>query len=242
MNILIRVLRRCLSKRPSMTLADFQGAHKDAHYLELTEDYYRHYLQECQWFYVKFVWRGLRYGSRELLEAAKDFVWPRTPLHEAARRADVTAVRQLLAGGANARARDKDGNTPLHYAVSAWGDGDGYKLEGMEPGSYNSLSAEAIQATCHALIDAGANVDARNKDGRRPLHVAGYFNNLPGALALVRAGALIDEVYKWGQAERVREALLVALSERQAQGWEQHLYATLPPAREAATTSARARL
>lgn len=242
MNILIRALRRCLSKRPSMTLADFQGAHKDAHYLEIAEDYYRHYLQECQWFYVKFVWRGLRYGSRELLEAAKDLVWPCTPLHEAACRADVAAVRQLLAGGAKATARNKHGYTPLHYAVSAWGDGDDYRLEGMEPGSYISLSAEAIQATCQALIDAGAKIDARTKDGERPLHLAGYFDNLPGALALIRAGAIIDEVDKWGQANRVREALLVALRERQAQSREQRLDATLPPVREAATTPARARL
>jgi ankyrin repeat protein len=72
-----------------------------------------------------------------------------TPLHLAATNPDVTAVKALLAAGADVNAKDMDGNTPLHMAAYT-----------------NKIEAAKV------LLEAGADVNAESSGGRTPLAMA----------------------------------------------------------------------
>jgi len=72
-----------------------------------------------------------------------------TPLHLAATNADVTAVKALLAAGADVNAKDMDGNTPLHMAAYT-----------------NRIEVAKV------LLEAGADVNAESSGGRTPIAMA----------------------------------------------------------------------
>jgi len=76
------------------------------------------------------------------------------------------AVMTLLANGADARGRDRDGNTPLHHAARS-----------SDPG------------VAALLRDAGAELDARNDEGVTPLGVACACGNWRLARFLLELGA-----------------------------------------------------
>ncbi len=84
-------------------------------------------------------------------------------------KATLKIVERMLATGVDANAKDEWGFTPLHFAA-AFND---------EP--------DVITA----LVDAGANLDARDKEwGATPLHWAAWSNDNPGIIiALVDGGA-----------------------------------------------------
>lgn len=79
------------------------------------------------------------------------------------------AVRWLAERGADLAAVDADGNTALHLAVLRWP---------------NAVATE--------LLDRKAPLEVRNRDGRSPLHVAGYSSD--AIRALVKAGAAVNPV------------------------------------------------
>ncbi|MDO9065118.1 MAG: ankyrin repeat domain-containing protein [Sulfuricella sp.] len=72
-----------------------------------------------------------------------------TPLHLAATKPDVSALKALLAAGANVNAKDDDGNTPLHMAAYT-----------------NRIEAAKV------LLEAGADVNAKTTAGRTPMAMA----------------------------------------------------------------------
>ena len=72
-----------------------------------------------------------------------------TPLHLAATNPDVTALKALLAAGANVNAKDDDGNTPLHMAA------------------YTNRIEHA-----KVLLEAGADVNVVSTGGRTPMAMA----------------------------------------------------------------------
>ncbi len=84
-------------------------------------------------------------------------------------KATLKIVERMLATGVDANAKDEWGFTPLHFAA-AFND---------EPDIIT------------ALVDAGANLDARDKEwGATPLHWAAWSNDNPGIIiALVDGGA-----------------------------------------------------
>lgn len=90
-------------------------------------------------------------------------------LHKAARNADLTAVEQQIAAGADVNATDGEGETPLHKAAKA-------------------NSAEAIEA----LLKAGADplISAMGPFGATgtPIHIAAKFGAENGLKALLDAG------------------------------------------------------
>jgi len=72
-----------------------------------------------------------------------------TPLHLAATNGDTSAMKALIAAGANPNARDNDGATPLHMAA------------------YSSRPANS-----QLLLEAGADPLAKTDNGRDPTSMA----------------------------------------------------------------------
>lgn len=88
-----------------------------------------------------------------LLQGADPNAWNEygeTALHQAAVSGTATAVKVLLAAGAEVQHRDRTGSTALHEAVGA-----NFMLHEID------LYIETITA----LLDAGADINARNDDG-----------------------------------------------------------------------------
>ena len=99
-----------------------------------------------------------------------------TALHIAAASHQPDLVAQLLALKADARARNRRSATPLHAAA------------GGQPGQPD-FSPTAQVAVISALITAGADVEAANMDGTRPLHRAVRCRCAAAVEALIAAGA-----------------------------------------------------
>ncbi len=68
--------------------------------------------------------------------------------------------------GADVNARDKEGETPMHYAAMS--------------GTPDNIAA---------LVSAGADVEARNEDGTTPLYTAAMSGAPENIAALLEAGA-----------------------------------------------------
>jgi ankyrin len=101
---------------------------------------------------------------------------PDRRLAEAAARADVTVVRQLLASGADVNAADDEGTTPLHWAV--WADDE---------------------ATVQELLTARASATVVNAFHVTPLSIAADHGNPAIVRHLLAAGAKADDVDTSGQ-------------------------------------------
>lgn len=113
-------------------------------------------------------------------------------------------VRDCLASGANPRALDALGETPLHLAVFGK---DPITISallefGASVGARNSLGETPLHkaavnnhdpAFVEALLSAGADASAQDKTGATALHLAADFNTNPAVIAaLINAGARID--------------------------------------------------
>jgi uncharacterized protein len=82
-----------------------------------------------------------------------------TPLRAATIRGDLSAVRRLIASGADPDARDADGFTPLHLAAQEF---------------HVDVAA--------ALLEAGADANRQNRFGNGPLFVAVFNSNGRGQM------------------------------------------------------------
>jgi|GEM_PF-5134172 len=78
----------------------------------------------------------------------------RTPLHEAALYGHKEILQLLLARGAFLEARDRDGNTPLHFAIYH--------------SSHQPITEEKL-ASIALLLENGANIRAKNILGHMPV-------------------------------------------------------------------------
>ena len=79
-----------------------------------------------------------------------------TPLHLAAQRLHLAAVRVLLGSKASPNAADRDGATPLHCVMASW-----------EP-----FCKEACEAVATALLASGADPQLGNRKKETPMAMA----------------------------------------------------------------------
>ncbi len=99
-----------------------------------------------------------------------------TALHMAAAVYETEIVRQLIALGADIRAKNRRGAAPLHYAAVGL------------PGS-DTWNPDAQAATIALLIEAGADPNALDKSGVTPLHRAVRTRCAAAAKTLLDGGA-----------------------------------------------------
>jgi ankyrin repeat protein len=116
------------------------------------------------------------------------FEEPGTPLAEAAHRGDISAMRSLVAAGADPNAYDAAGYTALHWAARG-----GHPL-----GPHRCKGESASRAdVVNALIDLGADPNAVDRRGSipggssgwTPLHIAMHHEQFATAARLLERGA-----------------------------------------------------
>ena len=126
--------------------------------------------------------------------------WNTGTFFEKAAASDVT--RCLAEFGADLKARDGNGWTPLHVAA-AFGETPSVVAALLDAGADPRARDEHGRTPLHmvawfsktsavvaALLDAGADLKARSKDGETPLHMAAWFSRTPSVVAaLLDAGA-----------------------------------------------------
>lgn len=116
------------------------------------------------------------------------FEFPATPLHQAAARGDVAAIRALVAAGADVNGRDDRGLTALSWAARG----------GHRVGPHRCAGeAEERPAVIAALLDLGADANLQDtrprglgqSSGWTPLHVALHHEQFRSAAVLLQRGA-----------------------------------------------------
>jgi ankyrin repeat protein len=115
-----------------------------------------------------------------------------TPLHHAASSNQPRMVALLIAAGADVNARTTRGLTPLHVShgtTQVLLDADADAMAQDENGETAIFHAGPDLA---ALVKAGLDVNARNKSGWTPLHVAAFTAATEQAKALLDLGADIE--------------------------------------------------
>ncbi|MCG8469593.1 MAG: ankyrin repeat domain-containing protein [Gemmatimonadetes bacterium] len=136
---------------------------------------------------------------------------PDAPIADAAMRRDVTAVRELIAIGADVDAAHGDGMTGLHWAAKH-GDVEiaralleaGARVDaGTRIGGHTPLHVAARVGrvdVAAALLAAGADPNDLTDTGASPLHFAASSGSAPTIAALLEAGADADAAEpEWGQ-------------------------------------------
>ena len=118
------------------------------------------------------------------------FFWqkPGTPLGQAAHRGDVTAIRALIAGGANPNEFDGTGQTALHWAARG----------GHRSGPHRCIGEDKERlAVINALVEGGGDINATDRRGAipggssgwTPLHIALHHEQFVTATRMLELGA-----------------------------------------------------
>ncbi|MEJ1965065.1 MAG: ankyrin repeat domain-containing protein [Gammaproteobacteria bacterium] len=133
---------------------------------------------------------------------------PEGTLINAAESKQHDAALKLLAGGADAKAKDVDGTTALHWAahyadaefadkliragadVNARNDYDSTPM--MEAATVGS--AEVLKL----LVKAGADVESTSREGQTALMAVARTGNVEAAEVLLKKGAKVNAVEQWG--------------------------------------------
>jgi len=147
---------------------------------------------------------------------------PATPVADAAKRGDATAVKALLAKGEDAGAAQADGMTPLHWAAER-GEiaiADALIRAGAIPtavtrlGQYTPLHLAARAGSgpvVRALLKAGAKPTVETESGSTALHLAAAAGSVDAVNALLDAGVDVNvKEREYGQTP-----LIFAVAEHQ---------------------------
>ncbi|WP_264723490.1 ankyrin repeat domain-containing protein [Wolbachia endosymbiont (group A) of Cheilosia soror] len=116
-----------------------------------------------------------------------------TPLHYAVYYNALDTVKFLVSKGADIESRDRDGKTPLDISIDRKYDGVVQYLKQVQ---LNEQLLKAVQVgdrnEVKALISRKADVSAKDKDGKTPLHYASWLDSSNMVKDLIREGANID--------------------------------------------------
>ena len=123
-----------------------------------------------------------------------------SPLHSACNSGALGNVKMLVEAGAGVNVTDNEGSTCLQDAAGCGHIDTVRYLVGLpevdvNTGNYTALhyaSAEGDADVVQLLIDAGADIEIKNSDGRCPLHNACEAGALDNVKMLVRAGAGVN--------------------------------------------------
>jgi len=142
-----------------------------------------------------------------------------TGLHAAAVRGDVTAIRDLLANGADTEARDGNGRTPLHVAAFASYDGAVQALiaGGADPNALDNQRYDIVTiagvandpALLRLALSLGTDPGAITSpyDGTA-LIAAAHLGHVAVVDALIEAGAPLDHVNNLGWTALIEAVIL----------------------------------
>ena len=122
------------------------------------------------------------------------------PIHDAARKGDLAGVQVELDKGADVNVMDKQGRTPLD-----WADGETADLlreHGGKSGAEFSIHVAAGLGNAEAVkqhLDAGVNVNAKDKYGGTRLHSAAWEGHKEVVELLIAEGADVNakDVDEW---------------------------------------------
>jgi len=128
-------------------------------------------------------------------------------LFDALRAQDPETALYALSSGADAKAREPDGTTPLHYAAHH---GDTRLIGALlkakaDPNAVNDFGAmplaeAAVSGNAEAirlLLKAGADVESANPEGQTALMVVARAGKIDAAKLLLKAGANVNARERW---------------------------------------------
>jgi ankyrin repeat protein len=117
-----------------------------------------------------------------------------TPLHWACSYGHVQVFKELVEHGADIEAETSNGVTPLHLAC--WNDHLAAVIELLNPDDSNGTTTTILGKR---KSRAGANTEAKDKDGNTPLHFASGYGHLSVVKALLSGGANMFEANNYGR-------------------------------------------
>ena len=127
-----------------------------------------------------------------------------TPLHRAASRGSIAAVRLLVESGADINVGDSRGTTPIGYAArqNHWDVVTLLEANGADISGVLAAALELPNPACLAqvltLISRGADIDARNELGKTALILAALWGNTSVAKELIARAADVHLVDIYG--------------------------------------------
>ena len=128
-----------------------------------------------------------------------------TPLHRAVAEGNMGMIKNLVENGAHINRADEDGYTPLHMAIKYNQPKAAAYL--LEHGSFVNIPDNTLgncelhlaamrgsEEMMEQLIEAGADVNARNHEGKTPLDLALYYGHTRLAYDLLANGASDEQL------------------------------------------------
>ena len=139
---------------------------------------------------------------------AMETATPTGQLFAALKAQDPETALYALSAGADAKAKEEDGTTPLHYAahfadarlvaalLKAKADPNAHNEFGTTPLAEAATTGDA--KTIGLLLKGGADVESMNPEGQTALMVVARTGRIEAAKLLLKAGADVNAKEQWG--------------------------------------------